>query len=571
MIPRQLSFTAAAPPLHHGGVLPLGPMTVLLGANDTGKTSLLRLLADILAGLPASASLQVTAAPFELEALGLDAPTGLLEAAPTESGLWRYTAGDAVVESDLPLLPEAVSVPTGLTRLGEDVAQGVDGLRGALAAADHQDGAARVDALVSEAVTAALPPFVRDAYRVRLRTSGAGTDFSVLPAAGGAPFGLDAIAQGYLLWVQLAIYDTLDRVERQAVHLEELVTRAPQDAREHARRIVDDGELDRDPPSPDTVTLPGDPLLLRRRLALLQPRAYLIDEPEQHLHPAACRQAQAWLASRMNRAREVAVLATHHPAFLTGDEHTRFVHLDRMPPAGARLQPFDACELERVGRRAAALGYDRGELFALLRGVLLVEGWHDEALLSGLMADELRALRIVIEPVGGTGSFASGDLGLVARLTRVPLAVLVDGVPPRLLASLVANPDAFDRPARQTDPHAAYRGELDALRGLLRHPRAGMTRPRLCALPAADVLDLLDAEARALLQQTIAAGRPQDRRGLLTRPPETVAVKELLKLVDQDERRRALHGAAQDQYRRRGVPTVLRPLVADLEALVRFD
>jgi predicted ATP-dependent endonuclease of OLD family len=134
-----------------------------------------------------------------------------------------------------------------------------------------------------------------------------------------------------------------------------------------------------------------------------RPRLYLIDEPEQNLHPALQRQAVQSLR-QLAAAGPNVVAATHSPHFLRED--AIYVHLDRFG-----LTPFKPEELHAASVIAEELGFDRGELLCGVGLVLYVEGETDVAILDGLFRRQLHELGVLLVSTGG--ALNAGQKGLV--------------------------------------------------------------------------------------------------------------------------------------------------------------
>jgi hypothetical protein len=114
-------------------------------------------------------------------------------------------------------------------------------------------------------------------------------------------------------------------------------------------------------------------------------RLYLIDEPEQRLHPALQRRAAAWLTGRMEDWGAQCVIATHALAFMDVGEDSRVHEVIRAGPL-AVIERVDMASFDAQTLLAREMGFDRGELFARWNAFLFVEGLGDLAVLEELFA-----------------------------------------------------------------------------------------------------------------------------------------------------------------------------------------
>ncbi len=295
---------------------------------------------------------------------------------------------------------------------------------------------------------AQLPEFVADRYGVFARRSTPENYvLEVTSRVSGRSFALKDLAQGYRLWVQLALFDALSVAQDAAIALARgLVADEPEldsaildvlhafalmwkhgadDALvsklDHlasrwwaSKALVDDADG-------ATLALPG----FERR-----PRIYVIDEPEQHLHATLQRRAARWLRDWC-RTREVQCLvATHAPAFMALGDGVQYLRVSREPDERVTIQTVDPRALDATSDVAVELGLDRGELLGLHRVVLFVEGSTDAAVLEHLLPDRLRETGVLVCPLHGVaGVRAVPTAQILFRVLRVPFAVLVDNDP----------------------------------------------------------------------------------------------------------------------------------------------
>ena len=239
------------------------------------------------------------------------------------------------------------------------------------------------------------PRFVSDDYAIRIQplepplwhlNGGRRVRVALVPRGRRTPdgplegFGLDAVGAGLRPWAALAALEALRRMER-----------------------------------------PGTTSLL------------LLDEPERHLHPIAQRAAARFVAESVDQGASV-VLCTHSPAFLSERiPSSELVRLSRERGA-TRAFLVPAGRLDAVERDLEAFGLTRGDLLALTRGVLLVEGRHDRLVLRSFFGEDLADAFVRVLIVSGSDNASA----VVEALRGLPITlfVMLDGVSSELVESL---------------------------------------------------------------------------------------------------------------------------------------
>jgi hypothetical protein len=148
----------------------------------------------------------------------------------------------------------------------------------------------------------------------------------------------------------------------------------------------------------------------------LGPRAYsghvlLVDEPEAHLHPAAVASMVRWCDRMVSYGFNV-VVASHHEEFLRADgPGVTLVHVTRdadLVTTSARALPTKS--VSRLRELADDIGLHPATALSLHRAVLFVEGPLDEAVLDEYGGLRLDAAGVKILPIHGTKNLE----GLVA-------------------------------------------------------------------------------------------------------------------------------------------------------------
>ena len=188
--------------------------------------------------------------------------------------------------------------------------------------------------------------------------------------------GLEAVGAGVSVWAAFAVYEALRQVTEET---------------DRARSFR-------------TPTLYGRATL------------YVFDEPEHHLHPAAQREAAAFVSSIVANGGNV-IVATHAPAFLNEpNPHAFLVKLSRTERTTKAL-PLDSGRLTAVEQNLGELGLTRADLIHLTRGVLLVEGDQDKLVVDSWFAAELADAHVrVLTLFGSHNTLALIDAGLLRSL-----------------------------------------------------------------------------------------------------------------------------------------------------------
>jgi AAA domain, putative AbiEii toxin, Type IV TA system len=183
-----------------------------------------------------------------------------------------------------------------------------------------------------------------------------------------------------------------------------------------------------EPVSPDSEPDHAERPIPAGWLSIFRPRLYLLDEPEQRLHPALQRRAARWLVDRMHEWRSQCIVVTHSTAFmdLPGDSTVyELTHAGSM----AAIRRLNLAELTPHAQFARELGLDRGELLSRWRAFLFVEGLADAAVIEELFDERLEESRIRVLPVHGHRSHTGLlDMMVLADGTATPIAALIDSV-----------------------------------------------------------------------------------------------------------------------------------------------
>lgn len=309
----------------------------------------------------------------------------------------------------------------------------------------------RVLRTLAAMVRAQMPPFVGERYGIFARRTELDDDavwtLEATSRRSGRSFPLEHLAQGYMLWVQLTLLDALTTAETATGALTRGLSAEDEE--------LDDALLSLlNALGPDWDALHDDGAVASiERIALVWPakrplvesgvgetvarfsasrlaRLYILDEPEQHLHPALQRRAAQWLRDWSRRRRVQCLIATHEPAFMSLGGGATYSRVMRTPKELVEVEPIAPYALAASDEVAIELGLDRGELLALHRVVLFVEGITDVEVLAHLFPDRVREIGLLICPLHGVkGVRAVPTAQVLFRVLRMPFAVLVDNDP----------------------------------------------------------------------------------------------------------------------------------------------
>jgi energy-coupling factor transporter ATP-binding protein EcfA2 len=164
------------------------------------------------------------------------------------------------------------------------------------------------------------------------------------------------------------------------------------------------------------------------------PGVLLIDEPEAHLHPGAVKSVAQWLVDRNRQDGIGVVVATHEVDLLDlPAESAQLVYVSRAPGQYTKAEPVGGDLLGTLETHAADLGLSRGQILLRTKGVLIVEGVHDVAVVRHYYDRHLRERRMLMLPLHGLHEALSlVELEFLSRLD-VPLVLLCDNARRELL------------------------------------------------------------------------------------------------------------------------------------------
>ena len=418
-------------------------------------------------------------------------------------------------------------------------------------------------AVMDRMLSVLLPGFIVDDYWVRivpgqptaiargryvrirlLRRESSDSQDGAVPEHDGRWFDLAEAANGFNVWIELALHEAVQRVRYCSCLLQQYVLALRLIDEEGFSRIRDitytaEEVLDGEPPDWDTSerdqrvarrldglgvdelkagledllarlrdprlpsAQPLDPSMLESSLefdsipeehrgealeAIPRGRVYLLDEPEQRLHPVLQRRAARWLGALMSEWGAQCVLATHSVAFMDLPGDTRNYEITRTEDA-ATVIPLDAASLTPYSQLAKEMGLDRGELLSLTRAFLVTTALT-AILLDELCADRLAQAGVTVVAVDQdrqrTEMLASA---LLAQLSTIPLAALFTAITPDKIDEL------RDLSAPQRRQEIATTAEEEAVAALIDFSIQQEVEAEILTSNVPSILDLIDETA----------------------------------------------------------------------------
>jgi energy-coupling factor transporter ATP-binding protein EcfA2 len=163
-------------------------------------------------------------------------------------------------------------------------------------------------------------------------------------------------------------------------------------------------------------------MLLDRSEAPPTPLCMLIDEPEAALHRAAEAQMSSYLAELAQDPRMRVFVATHTPELL--DLAAARVYQVARTSGQRSVRQLDAVTRENM----LELGLHPSDLLRRQRGIVLVEGTHDQTVLEAFFGELFRALRVDVLPVRGATQLTPAKIGWLFQYTPAHIFVMLDNI-----------------------------------------------------------------------------------------------------------------------------------------------
>lgn len=155
------------------------------------------------------------------------------------------------------------------------------------------------------------------------------------------------------------------------------------------------------------------------------PGLVLVDEPELHLHPKAQEDVARWLYDRSQQSRAV-LAATHSATFLSYEpEHATVVRVYREADRTV-TDVLGRDLLAALGDLDADVGLGRAGILQVLRGVVAVEGKHDELVIKHFFRADLAEQRLLVIPIHGAPKALSVAEGELFTRLGAPIRVILD-------------------------------------------------------------------------------------------------------------------------------------------------
>ncbi len=201
----------------------------------------------------------------------------------------------------------------------------------------------------------------------------------------------------------------------------------------------------------------------------------LIDEPEAHLHPAAVASTVRW-CRRMLELGFTVVVASHHDEYLrAAGDGVSLVHVTRDSSSGrTEARSLPSARTTRLLELAEDVGMNPAAALALHRAVLFVEGPLDEAMLLEYAELELDAAGIKVIPIHGTKNLEGLIAVELVTELGIKMGVLTDATDP---ATMV------ERSGRRRSSE-----ERKLLKVLQIAREKGLPEPTVFGVPEADLL-----------------------------------------------------------------------------------
>jgi hypothetical protein len=383
-------------------------------------------------------------------------------------------------------------------------------------------------AFIRAAANRLLPQFVADRYELIVETNPLEQWFDngalrlmIRPLANErSEFALDHVADGIRLWLQLALLEAAEQTGRLRLYLQELASDWFGQA-----QVANDGVQHDDPDATELTNLTIEHEkrfdnavqeirdiaingwvtgALRRRLELRPPkdlitrevqdrRLFVVDEPERHLHPGLQREAARWLSDTAAERAAPALLATHSTAFLSlpATGGLSYLYCSRSVDDGtSTIRAFTPAELLDLDQVSAEMGFDRGELLAAVALFLVVEGRHDNEVLTRAFRSELADAHIAVVPMEGASQYTAVlDSQALWRYTSAKVAVATDKFTEERRRELMVSDKELAKLRRSDAPE-----ETKALAKLIGNARHQGKHVELLGHAEDDLLDAIDED-----------------------------------------------------------------------------
>jgi len=359
--------------------------------------------------------------------------------------------------------------------------------------------------LASQLATRLVPPFVSESHSIEISLDGFpdwdrdGPALALeLRRGPNVRFPLRRAADGFKVWLQLGLLESVAILRRYLDVLDNLLdqaiattpaadrTRATREWRTYKSAV---SLLAQVGPSEEGSAALSQFTALRN----VGHRLYLIDEPEQHLHPRLQRSASRWLADAGTAGASQCVVVTHSPQYLRIPGDVSFAYLRRVEARGHAYTVIRALTPELLSAAdevAADMGFDRGELINAVSAIVFVEGQADKQFLDAFCGEELHHAGVLLIPIHGAVSVHRKglvDSEIVLSLTSARLGVLLDNLIADEWRAIGADSTLCREAAR-----TSKKTELKAMAEILQRAQEVGRAIEPLGIPVADIFDLLD-------------------------------------------------------------------------------
>lgn len=364
--------------------------------------------------------------------------------------------------------------------------------------------------LASHLATAVAPAFVSTGQAIeiviepihRWERGGPRLEMLLRRSRGDVVYPMTAAADGHKVWVQLSVLEAVAVLRRFLDLLDRLLERA-------VAREAEDRKLRRER-NPDWASYTAAVDLLDRfaeeearpsgalaqflALRNVGHRLYLIDEPEQHLHPRLQRSAARWLAQAGTGGASQCIVVTHSPHYLRVPGDVTFAYLQQRVEGQAltrtEIRELTPEALAASDAVAEQMGFDHGELLSAVSLVLFVEGEADKRCLEAFCGRQLHHAGIALVPIhGAVAAHKKGivDSETVLVWTTAKLAILLDNLTEAEWQALQADSEYCRQQARK-----GSKTEMKAMAEILVRARDLGREIAPVGIPVPDIFDLLD-------------------------------------------------------------------------------
>jgi ABC-type cobalamin/Fe3+-siderophores transport system ATPase subunit len=207
-----------------------------------------------------------------------------------------------------------------------------------------------------------------------------------------------------------------------------------------------------------------------------------IDEPEAHLHHTAVASILRW-CQRMAKSGFNIIVASHHEAFLraSGDD-VRFVKISRdVESSCTQARTVLSTATPLLQELATEVGMHPATVLSLHRAILFVEGPLDQAVLDEYAGPALDAAGVLIIPIHGTKNLEGlVDGEFPARL----------GIKTGVLTDATVTETIWDRSNRKRSSE-----EVKLVRLIKRFSDKGLPPPKMFGVPEEDLLFAFPTDA----------------------------------------------------------------------------